>query len=138
MYGSLPSNGPAEDNAKIHTAMTKAEKAGLTWAGFEKKYPKVFRILSEILKRSGLVTFDGWLEEITKEKGRGRRIHSQIQETPASKAEYMQTTRWERMPSLEELFNSEVALEHAPALSAPYDGSVMWIHREITDELGDV
>ena len=126
----------AEYNAEIHSAMAKAEKAGLTWAELREKYPKVFKEVWGILERCGLMTFEEWLKETT--GGRRRRTPSQIQETPASKEEYMQTTKGERMPLLEEPVDSEVVLEHAPSLAAPYDGSEMWIPTEITDEFGTV
>jgi hypothetical protein len=128
----------AEHNAEIHTAMVKAEKAGLTWAEFEKKYPKVFKIVWDILERSGLMTFEEWGKETKQKKGRRRQPASQAQESPPSKEEYMKTDRWERMPLPEEPFNGEVVRERAPLLSRPYDGSEMWIPTEITDEFGEV
>jgi len=128
----------AEYNAEIHTAMAKAEKAGLTWGEFKEKHPKVFNKVWGILECSGLMTLDEWLKDRTKEKGRRRKAPSQVQETPPSKEEYMKTNRWERMPLPEEPFNGEVLLEYAPSLAAPYDGCEMWIPTEITDEFGEV
>jgi hypothetical protein len=85
-----------------------------------------------------LTTFEEWLKDRTKEKGRRRKAPSQVQETPPSKEEYMKTNRWERMPLMEEPFDGQVILEHDPSLAAPYDGSEMWIPTEITDEFGTV
>ena len=126
----------AEYNAEIHTAMAKAEKAGLTWGEFKEKYPKVFNKVWGVLESCELTTFEEWLKEKT--RGRRQRPQSQPEETPAAKDEYMKIMKWERMPLLEEPFDGQVVLEHAPSLAAPYDGSVMLIPTEITDEFGEV
>lgn len=128
----------AEHNAEIHTAMDKARKAGQTWGEFREKHPKVFKEVWGVLERSGLTTFDEWLKERTKRRGRRRQAPAQAQETTALRDEYIQISRWQRMPLPEEPFDSEVILEHAPSLAAPYDGSEMWIPTEIIDEFGDV
>jgi hypothetical protein len=126
----------AEYNAKIHTAMARAEDQGLTWQQFKKKYPELFKKIWAVLEDCDLLTFDEWLQE--SKYGRVRQSSSQPEETSTAKSEYMKLMQWDRMPLMEERFVGQVVLEHAPLLAAPYDGSEMWIPREITDEFGTV
>ena len=126
----------AEYNAKIHTAMSKATDAGLTWGEFTERYPSVFTEIWRVLESCELMTFDEWLKEGT--RGRGWRPPSQPKETPAAKDEYMKITKWDRMPLMEEPFDGQVILDHAPLLQAPHDGLALRLPEEIIDEFGTV
>jgi len=126
----------AEHNAKIHTAMSKATDAGLTWGEFRERYPDVFKGIWKVLEECELMTFDEWLEE--SRKGRRGQAQSQPEGPPPSKEGYMKTSKWDRMPLMEERFDSRVILEHAPLLEAPHDGLAQRLPQEIIDEFGTV
>ena len=126
----------AEYNANIHTAMSKATDAGLTWGEFRERYPSVFNEIWRMLEECELSTFEEWLKERT--KGRRRRSPTQLEEISAAKNEYMKLKKWDRMPLMEEPFVAQVILENAPLLEAPHDGLALRLPQEIIDEFGTV
>ena len=122
----------AEYNAEIHTAMARAEKAGLTWGELEKRYPQIWALM----ERLKLTTFENWVKKTKRDKSKKGRSGLQVVSSP--RKEYMNLGKWDRMPLPEEPFDGQVILENYPLLGAPYDGSEGWIPTEITDEFGEV
>jgi hypothetical protein len=117
-----------DDNIKAHQAMNQACTEGLTWGHVINRYPELWTMLEEL----DLPYFGDWLEEQEQSTTKNEKLH--VLTSP--KTQYMNLSKWDRMPLPEEPFDPQVIIEHYPSLEAPHSGSGAYIPWEIRDEYG--